>query len=84
LRAAGLLGSIGKVASTCDNSVIESFIGSMQIELLDHRRWTTRGPGDGDLRMDRGVLQPHPQVLPIGYLSHIDYQTLHKAANTAA
>ena len=42
LLEAGLLGSMDKVACAHDNSVIESFFGSMQIELLDRRTWTTR------------------------------------------
>ena len=35
LRAAGLLGSMGRVASALDNSMMESFFGTMQRELLD-------------------------------------------------
>ena len=42
LREAGLLGSMGRVASAFDNAMIESFFGSLQIELLDRRTWTTR------------------------------------------
>jgi len=33
---------MGRVASAFDNAMIESFFGSMQIELLDRRIWTTR------------------------------------------
>ncbi len=33
---------MGRVASAFDNAMIESFFGSMQIELLDRRTWTTR------------------------------------------
>lgn len=32
---------MGKVACAYDNSPMESFFGSMQIELLDRRTWTT-------------------------------------------
>lgn len=42
LRQAGLLGSMGKVACAYDSSMIESFFGSMQIELLDRRTWHSR------------------------------------------
>jgi transposase InsO family protein len=42
LRQAGLLGSRGRVASSVDNSMIESFWSTMQRELLDTRRWATR------------------------------------------
>lgn len=37
LRQAGLLGSMGRIASGLDNAVAESFFGSMQIELLDRK-----------------------------------------------
>ncbi len=39
LRSAGLLGSMGRVASSVDNAMIESFWSTMQRELLDTRRW---------------------------------------------
>ena len=42
LRQAGLLGSVGKVASGVDNALIESFGSSMQAELLDRQSWTSR------------------------------------------
>ena len=42
LRAAGLLGSMGRVASSVDNTMMESFFSTLQRELLDTRRWDTR------------------------------------------
>lgn len=42
LRAAGLLGSMGSIGDCFDNSVAESFFGSLQLELLDEHRWETR------------------------------------------
>ncbi len=42
LRQAGLLGSMGSIGDCYDNSMIESFFGSMQLELLDRHKWTTR------------------------------------------
>lgn len=39
LRDAGLVGSMGRVASSVDNSMIESFWSTMQRELLDQHRW---------------------------------------------
>jgi putative transposase len=41
LRAAGLLGSMGRVASSVDNSMIESFWSTLQRELLDQRAWSS-------------------------------------------
>jgi hypothetical protein len=42
LRTAGLLGSMGRVASSVDNTMIESLSSTMQRELLDRRPWVTR------------------------------------------
>ncbi len=42
LRAAGLLGSMGRVGAAADNAMMESFFGTLQRELLDRRRWDTR------------------------------------------
>jgi putative transposase len=42
LRDAGLLGSMGTVGDCYDNSMMESFWGTMQIELLDRRSWKSR------------------------------------------
>lgn len=42
LREAGLLGSMGRVASSQDNAAMESFWSTMQRELLDQRTWRSR------------------------------------------
>lgn len=42
IRAAGLLPSFGSVGDAFDNAMMESFWSSMQIELLDRKRWRTR------------------------------------------
>ena len=61
LREAGLLGSMGRVASSVDNTMMESFWSTMQRELLDTRTLGDPGAaGVGDLRVDRGLLQPAP------------------------
>ena len=39
--AAGLPGSMGRVSSALESSTIESFFGTLQLELLDRRRWRT-------------------------------------------
>ena len=57
LRTAGLLGSMGRVASAVDNSMMESFFGTLQLELLDRRRLDDPGRARlRDLRMDRGLV----------------------------
>lgn len=42
LRQAGLCGSMGRVASSVDNALIESFWSTMQRELLDRTVWDSR------------------------------------------
>jgi putative transposase len=42
LRRAGLLGSMGSIGDCFDNSVAESFFGTLQLELLDEHDWATR------------------------------------------
>ena len=42
LRSAGLLASMGSIGDCFDNSVAESFFGTLQLELLDEHRWSTR------------------------------------------
>jgi putative transposase len=42
LRSAGLLGSMGSIGDCFDNSVAESFFGTLQLELLDEHQWSTR------------------------------------------
>ncbi len=42
VRRAGLMPSFGSVGDAFDNAMMESFWSTMQIELLDRKRWTTR------------------------------------------
>ena len=64
LRSAGLLGSMGSIGDCFDNSVAESFFGTLQLELLDEHRWDTRQPArPGHLRLDRNLVQPPAPAL---------------------
>jgi len=42
VRQSGLMPSFGSVGDAFDNAMMESFWSSMQIELLDRKRWNTR------------------------------------------
>lgn len=42
IRSAGLMPSFGTVGDGLDNAMMESFWSSMQIELLNRKRWSTR------------------------------------------
>ena len=61
LREAGLLGSMGRVASSVDNTddgvvQVDDAARAARPAALGH----TSRPCLGDLRVDRGLLQPHP------------------------
>ena len=43
LRAAGLTGSMGRVAAAGDNAAMESFFSLLQKNVFNRRRWRTRG-----------------------------------------
>lgn len=85
LREAGLLGSMGKVASAYDNSLMESFFGSMQIELLDRRTWVTRAElANAIFEWIEAFYNPTRRHSALNYLSPIDYERLHTTTETAA
>jgi len=85
LREAGLLGSMGKVACAYDNSVIESFFGSLQIELLDRRIWTTRSElTNAIFEWIEAFYNPTRRHSALGYLSPIDYENRDTTAETTA
>lgn len=85
LREAGLLGSMGKVACAYDNSLMESFFGSMQIELLDRRIWSTRTElGQAIFEWIEAFYNPTRRHSSLGYLSPIEFEHLHTTASTAA
>jgi putative transposase len=85
LREAGLLGSMGKVACAYDNSLMESFFGSMQIELLDRRTWSTRAElTTAIFEWIEAFYNPIRRHSALAYLSPVDHERLHTAANEAA
>jgi putative transposase len=85
LREAGLLGSMGKVACAYDNSVIESFFGSLQIEVLDRRIWTTRAElTNAIFEWIEAFYNPTRRHSALGYLSPIDYENRDTTAEAAA
>jgi putative transposase len=85
LREAGLMGSMGKVASAYDNALMESFFGSMQIELLDRSSWETRAELAGAMfEWIEAFYNPTRRHSALGYLSPIEFETLHTDAASAA
>lgn len=85
LREAGLMGSMGKVACAYDNALMESFWGSMQIELLDRRLWATQAElARAMFEWIEAFYNPVRRHSAIGYQSPVEFEALHTAAQPAA
>jgi len=85
MRQAGLMGSMGKVASAYDNALMESFWGSMQLELLDRRSWPTRSElATGIFEWIEAFYNRSRRHSALGYLSPAEFEQLHAGALRAA
>ena len=85
LREAGLMGSMGKVACAYDNALMESFWGSMQIELLDRRTWDTRAELAGAMfEWIEAFYNPVRRHSALDYRSPVEFERLHNPARPAA
>ena len=90
LRQAGLLGSMGRVASSVDNALIESFWSTMQRELLDRATWDTRAElGAAIFEWIEGFYNPTRRHTALRdehgrSLSPARFEALHNRAATAA
>ena len=85
LRQAGLLGSMGRVASSVDNALIESFWSTMQRELLDRSVWTTKAePSSAMFEWIEGFYNPTRRHTALGNLSPVEFERLHTPAAKAA
>jgi transposase InsO family protein len=85
LREAGLLGSTGRVGSAYDNAMMESFFGTLQLELLDRCRWQSRKElAAAIFEWIEAWYNPHRRHTSIGSLSPVDYENLYSAAEDAA
>ncbi|HLF43564.1 MAG TPA: IS3 family transposase [Acidimicrobiia bacterium] len=79
LRQAGLLGSMGTVGDALDNAMAESFFGTLQLELLDRRRWQTRRElAQGIFEYIEAFYNPERRHTKINYLSPTEYETRHR------
>jgi putative transposase len=85
LRAAGILGSMGTIGDCFDNSMAESFFGTLQLELLDRRRWRTRKElAAAVFAYIEGFYNPRRRHSSIGYLSPAQFESRHMIAAHAA
>lgn len=82
LRQAGLLGSMGRAASSVDNTMIESFWSTMQRELLDTARWDTKHQlSQAIFEWIEAWYNPRRRHTSIGDLSPVAFE--HHTANDA-
>jgi len=78
LKKAGLLGSMGSVGDCYDNAMMESFWGTMQLELLDSRIWNTRAElATAIFEWIECWYNPLRRHSSIGMLSPADYEAAH-------
>ena len=81
LRAAGLLGSMGSIGDCYDNSVVESFFGTLQLELLDEHRWDNRQQlAPAVFEWIEAWYNPRRRHSYCKMLSPVDYDAAHTAA----
>jgi putative transposase len=66
---------MGRVASAVDNAMMESFFGTMQLELLDKRTWQTRDElANAIFEWIEGWYNPRRRHTSIDGLSPVDYE----------
>jgi putative transposase len=81
LRGAGLLGSMGSIGDCFDNSVVESFFGTLQLELLDRHHWADRHQlASAIFEWIECWYNRHRRHSYCDMLSRADYEAAHTAA----
>ena len=76
LRDAGLLGSTGTIGDCYDNSMAESFWGTMQLELLDRKAWKSRKElANAIFEWIERWYNPERRHSSLGMLSPANYET---------
>ncbi|ABD11103.1 transposase [Frankia casuarinae] len=78
LRIAGLLPSMGTVGDCYDNSMMESFWGTLQLEVLDRHTWENRDElANAIFEWIECWYNPKRRHSSLGMLSPIDYEAAH-------
>ena len=76
--------SMGRVASSVDNGLVESFWSTMQRELFDRQTWDTQADlGSAVFEWIEAFCNPRRRHSTLGYLSPAQFEHLHTAALTA-
>jgi putative transposase len=85
VRRLGLLGSMGTVGDCYDNAPMESFWGSMQIELLNRQKWkTVLELSSAMAEWIETFYNPIRRHSSLGYLTPNEYEALHLNETQAA
>jgi putative transposase len=85
LRAAGILGSMETVGDALDNAMAESFFATLQLEILDRRRWPTRRQlAQAIFEWIEGFYNPQRRHSALNYHSPINYETSHTPTQAVA
>src|SRR5829696_5713488 len=78
LQKAGLLGSMGSVGDCYDNAMMESFWGTLQLEVLDRKTWNSRDElANAIFEWIECWYNPTRRHSSIGMLSPVDFEQLH-------
>jgi putative transposase len=76
---------MGRVASSVDNTMIESFWSTMQRELLDTRQWATRTElAAAIFEWIEAWYNPRRRHTSLGMIAPHEFETLHTVADSAA
>jgi len=82
LRATGILGSMGSIGDALDNAMAESLFVTLQLELLDRRRWETRAElASAIFEYIEAFYNSRRRHSSIDNLSPVEFETRH--TNTA-
>ena len=82
LRKSGILGSMGSIGDCYDNAMIESFWGTLQLELLDTKEWATRDElANAIFEWIECWYNPTRRHSSIGMHSPVDFEKLHTPPN---
>jgi len=85
VRRLGLMGSMGTVGDCYDNAPMESFWGSMQIELLNRQSWKTVVELSGAMaEWIESFYNPVRRHSALKYMTPNEYEALHSKETQAA
>jgi putative transposase len=85
LDARGIVCSMSRLGDCWDNAVAESFFATLKTELIYRRPWPTKAEAKAAIHDYIGAFfNPHRRHSSLGYVSPMDFEKQHAAANVAA